>query len=77
MAALPYIIILGGNTMFKFKRKTICAVLLVALMGTMAVGCGQKAEQPKQDEPQQQTEQQGEQPNAADKKEWVLAISII
>ncbi len=61
--------------MFKFKRKTICAVLLVALMGTMAVGCGQKAEQPKQDEPQQQTEQQGEQPNAADKKEWVLAIN--
>lgn len=61
--------------MFKFKKKSICAVLLVALMGTMAVGCGQKAEQPKQDQQQQQTEQQGEQPNAADKKEWVLAIN--
>ncbi len=62
--------------MFKFKKKSICAVLLVALMGTMAVGCGQKADQPKQDQQQQQkTEQQGEQPSAADKKEWVLAIN--
>ena len=34
--------------MLKFKKKTICAVLLLALVGTMAVGCGQKQEQPHQ-----------------------------
>lgn len=59
--------------MFKLKKKTICAVLLMTLMGTMAAGCGQKADQepPKQDGQQVQSEPQ----DAADKKEWVLAIN--
>lgn len=62
--------------MFKLRKKTICAVLLMALVGTMAVGCGQKEEQPKQEGQQVQGEQQqGGGQDAADKKEWVLAIN--
>ena len=56
--------------MLKFKKKTICAVLLLALVGTMAVGCGQKQEQP-----QQGSTPQGEVQDATAKEEWVLAIN--
>lgn len=68
--------------MFKFKKKTLCAVLLLALVGTLVVGCGGNGGQ--QQQGQQQQSSQGEQQQAqqdgnaqgdGEKEEWVLAIN--
>lgn len=51
------------------KKKTICAVLLMALMGTLAMGCGQNQEAP------QDNQQQAEDQQPTEKEEWILAIN--